>query len=90
MWQLYSVLFVFTQASDSPCFQPHSNKAEKFDYVSNVPPVFYSVQTMNIKMQAYYFGAQRYAEKAQMFFFQVMEFVKKMAGQEYVGFSNAT
>uniref|UniRef100_A0A669BYR6 glutaminase n=1 Tax=Oreochromis niloticus TaxID=8128 RepID=A0A669BYR6_ORENI len=33
---------------------------------------------------------KRYPEKAQIFFFQVMEFVKKMAGQEYVGFSNAT
>uniref|UniRef100_A0A669EQ78 glutaminase n=1 Tax=Oreochromis niloticus TaxID=8128 RepID=A0A669EQ78_ORENI len=35
-------------------------------------------------------GAILISSLIKIFFFQVMEFVKKMAGQEYVGFSNAT
>lgn len=30
-------------------FQPRSNKAEKFDYVSSVTQIFFSVKTLNIK-----------------------------------------
>lgn len=79
MWELSGNYnqYVFTQANDSSCFQPHSNKAEKFDYVSDVPPVFISVQTMNSKMWDDYFSAQRYAEKHVSFFFLFFFFLTR-------------
>lgn len=62
-------------------WQPHANKAERFDYVSKqfsslsfkIPPVcLVPEQCLNMMPH------------------QVMEFLKKMAGTEYVSFSNAT
>lgn len=60
------------------CSQPHSNTAEKFDCVSKY---------LSCSNFSYLFGLPT---EPCVNILQVMEFLKSMAGMEYVGFSNAT
>lgn len=65
------------------CFsvQPGVNKAEKFDYVS---------YTVILSLSYVFLQNNGVFDISFSISCQVMEFVKKMTGREYVGFSNAT
>lgn len=83
VWTLQTA-HVYTLNWLSFCFQPRSNKAEKFDYVSR--PVLFC----HSPLLRDYDTDDDLTHLTFSLFSKVMEFVKKMAGQEYVGFNNAT
>lgn len=67
------------------CWQPQSNKAERFDYVSKSFS-FYGLFQFYLISLFYLITHKNVTVMLQ----QIMEFLKRMAGAEYVGFSNAT